>query len=94
MAKKNTNTQKLNPEKLSSEALQPLINWCDEQRMERPSGFVKVADRYNELTGEKKPRCEFQRWLAKEEKDRVQTRFGVGLILLKIADELGLIEKK
>ena len=85
---------KLNPEKLSSEALQPLINWCDDQRMERPSGFVKVADRYNELTGEKKPRCEFQRWLSKEKAERVQTRFGVGLILLKIAEELGLATKK
>lgn len=84
MSKKNTN--KKTPEFFASEKLQPLIDWCASTTY--VGGITEIQRRFHAITGEEKPRCEFMRWLNPDKKARVQPRFGVGLVLVQIFEEV------
>lgn len=91
--------KKIKPEELSHENLQPLIDWCEANKSkggfgpDRKSGIAEVMRRFTEITGETPTRTEFQRWLRPAKADRVQPRFGTGLILVRIHKEITEEEK-
>ncbi len=72
------------PEMFASEKLQPLVDWIA-QNPEKP--FRRIQDEFSKHS--KVPDIgDFKKWLHKNNKDRVQCRFGVGLILVKVHEAL------
>lgn len=69
-----------------SKALAPLIKLRAENK---GAGItMKVADKLEALTGEPSHRQMVAAWLHPNENERIQPRFGTGLLLLKIQSEL------
>lgn len=82
--------KKIKPDQLSNDSIQPLIDWCEENKGQGGSGpnarggISQVMEQYTQLTGETPPRCQFQRWLHPKKTKRTQPGLGTGLVLLFI----------
>jgi hypothetical protein len=95
--------KKCKPDQLSNDTIQPLIDWCEMNKSvggnrkagaEFKSGIAEVMRRFTEITGETPPRCQFQRWLKPDKKQRTQPGFGTGLILMMIFEAITRQQKE
>jgi hypothetical protein len=69
-------------EQLANESLEPLIRHAQQN----PGTVTTLAARIMELTGEKQYRQNVGAWLHPDAKLRIEPRFGMGLLLLRLWD--------
>lgn len=71
-------------EQIADRELSPLIKFAEKN----PGTITKVTARLEKLMGSKVHRQLVEKWLHPDPAKRTQPRFGVGLLLMKVRDEI------
>jgi hypothetical protein len=76
-------------EHIAGEVLEPLIRYSEKHR----GTYQKITQLLTDATGEVQHRQNVHQWLHPDPRERVEPRFGIGLMLLSIGHGFGLKPK-
>jgi hypothetical protein len=69
---------------ISDKRLDPLAKYCENKR----GAIAELTRRVNAMNGRPVARQHLEQWLKPKRSDRVQPRFGMGLILVEVGNAL------